>query len=278
MSSSGLSVARASGTALAAILVGLLLIPLLALGWASTPAELLVGASHPSFGPSLWLSLKTSVVSVCVVVATGTPLSWWLARSVTKRVRAVEFVLDVPVVLPPAVVGVALLEAFGRRGMLGDLLLALDVTLPFTSAAVVVAQIVVSAPFYVQAAVNAFRPIAPELLLVSRTLGMSTSRTFLRVVVPIALPGLLGGVALCWARALGEFGATLLFAGNLPGTTQTVPLAIYAALESDVRTAVALSLALAAILVALLFALRALPLAALRWLARRDGTSPGSAL
>jgi molybdate transport system permease protein len=164
-----------------------------------------------------------------------------------------------PVVIPPAVLGVALLETFGRRGLLGGALDGLGLALPFSTAAVVVAQIVVSAPFYVQAASSAFRRVDADLLLVARTLGASPAGAFVRVGVPLALPGLLGGAALCWARALGEFGATLLFAGNLPGTTQTMPLAIYATLESDLRAATSLSVALAAIAVSLLLVLRAAP-------------------
>jgi molybdate transport system permease protein len=131
--------------------------------------------------------------------------------------------------------------------------------LPFTTAAVVVAQIVVSAPFYLQAAVNAFRKVDLDLLVVARTLGASPVGAILRVAVPVALPGLMGGAALSWARAIGEFGATLLFAGNLEGTTRTMPLAIFSALESDVRAAQALSVALAICAVAVLLGLRALP-------------------
>jgi molybdate transport system permease protein len=171
----------------------------------------------------------------------------------------VEAVVDLPIVLPPAVVGIALLETFGRSGLVGPVLVALGIQIPFTTLAVVLAQVVVSAPFYVQAAAAAFRRVDADLLIVARTLGQTQRGAFLRVAVPIALPGLIGGAALAWARALGEFGATLLFAGNLPGTTQTMPLAIYAALESDVRVAVALSLVLAAVAVFLLLALRLAP-------------------
>ena len=131
--------------------------------------------------------------------------------------------------------------------------------MPFTTIAVVLAQVVVSAPFYIQATAAAFRRVDPDLLLVGRTLGQSPAGTFFRVAVPLALPGLISGAALSWARALGEFGATLLFAGNLTGTTQTMPLAIYMALESDVRVALALSLVLAAVSVLLLFGLRLAP-------------------
>ncbi|MCA9692932.1 MAG: molybdate ABC transporter permease subunit [Myxococcales bacterium] len=230
---------------------------MVALAISSTPAELLAGARDPRFVQALWLSARTTAVSLVIVVATGTPLAWWIASSRARAVRAVELLVDLPIVIPPAVVGVALLQAFGRKGLLGPALDALGVGLPFTTAAVVTAQIVVSAPFYVQTAAGAFRKVELDTLVVARTLGASPSAAFFRVAIPIALPGLLGGAALAWARSLGEFGATLLFAGNLPGVTQTMPLAIYMALESDVRVALALSLALAAAAAALLLALRA---------------------
>jgi molybdate transport system permease protein len=157
------------------------------------------------------------------------------------------------------VVGIALLHTFGRSGLFGSELAMLGIQIPFTTAAVVLAQVVVSAPFYVQAATAAFGRVDGDLLIVARTLGQSPAGAFFRVALPLALPGLIGGAALSWARALGEFGATLLFAGNLSGTTQTMPLAIYTALESDIRVALALALVLAGVSVVLLVSLRAVP-------------------
>jgi len=244
---------------LAAPIGALLVLPFFALAIASSPSELADSVRDPLFVQALWLSARTTVVSVAIVIVTGTPLAWWLASTRGGWTRVVELLVDLPVVMPPAVVGIALLETFGRRGLLGGLLGTLGVQVPFTPLAVVLAQVVVSAPFYVEAAAAAFRRVDRDLLIVARTLGQSPSGAFLRVAVPLALPGLVGGAALSWARALGEFGATLLFAGNLPGTTQTMPLAIYMALESDVRVAVALSLVLGAVSVVLLFALRAAP-------------------
>jgi molybdate transport system permease protein len=253
----------------AAPILVLLVLPLVALFVASSPADLASGTRSPLFGPALWLSARTTGVSLLVVVASGTPLAWWLATGSGRTARTVEAIVDLPIVVPPAVVGIALLETFGRRGLVGPALGALGIQIPFTTLAVILAQVVVSAPFYVQAAAAAFRRVDNDLLIVARTLGQSSRGAFMRVAVPIALPGLIGGAALAWARALGEFGATLLFAGNLPGTTQTMPLAIYMALESDVRVAVALSLVLAAVSVFLLFALRLIPAAAAQLHGRR---------
>lgn len=246
---------------LAGPMLGLLVIPLVALGLASSPADLAAGVRDPLFVPALWLSARTTVTSLAIIVATGTPLSWWLASEPPRRTRVIDVLVDLPIVVPPAVVGIALLETFGRSGLFGAQLEALGVQIPFTTVAVVLAQVVVSAPFYVEAAAAAFRRVDRDLLIVSRTLGQSPTGAFFRIAVPLALPGLVGGAALAWARALGEFGATLLFAGNLPGVTQTMPLAIYTALEADVRVALALALVLAAASVLLLFALRMAPAA-----------------
>jgi molybdate transport system permease protein len=246
---------------LAAPILGLLAVPLLALALSSSPTDLSAGVSDPLFAPALWLSARTTVVSLAIVVGAGTPLAWWLATASPGRTRWVEVLVDLPVVIPPAVVGIALLQTFGRSGLFGSELTALGIRIPVTTTAVVLAQTVVSAPFYIQAAAAAFRRVDLDLLIVARTLGHAPTSAFRRVALPLALPGLVGGAALAWARALGEFGATLLFAGNLPGTTQTMPLAIYMALESDVRVALALALVLAGVSVLLLFALRTAPVA-----------------
>jgi molybdate transport system permease protein len=259
---------RAPAHTLGLLLFVLILLPLAVLFFSSSPGELLAGARHPLFAPALWLSARTSLISLAIVVLTGTPLAWWIVRSPPRRGRLVALFVDLPVVIPPAVTGVALLQTFGRQGVLGGALEAFGISLPFSTAAVVLAQIIVSAPFYVQAAANAFRKVDADSLAVARSLGASQRQAFLRIAVPVALPGLLGGAALAWARSLGEFGATLLFAGNLSGTTQTMPLAIYTALESDLQAALAISLALAAFGVVLLFSLRALPALFSRWRAR----------
>lgn len=247
----------------------LLVLPLAALLVAASPADLARGMGSPLFGPALRLSARTTATSLAVVVLGGTPLAWWLSVRTGRGPRMVEALVDLPIVVPPAVMGIALLETFGRSGIFGDVLVTVGIQIPFTTTAVVLAQVVVSAPFYVQSAAAAFRRVDTDLLIVARTLGETRRGAFLRVAVPIALPGLIGGAALAWARALGEFGATLLFAGNLPGTTQTMPLAIYVALESDVRVAIALSLVLAAVSVLLLLVLRLTP----TWAATLRGTA-----
>jgi molybdate transport system permease protein len=236
-----------------------LLLPLIALLAASSFDDLRAGLAHPAFLPALWLSLRTTLLSLLLIVLGGLPLSWWLAHAPPRRARVVELLVAVPVVLPPAVVGIALLTAFGRNGLLGGQLFAAGIQLPFTETAVLLAQVTIAAPFFVLAATAAFRRVDGDLLIVARTLGQSPLGAFTRVAVPLAMPGLLGGAALAWARALGEFGATLLFAGNRPGETQTMPLAIYITLESDVRVALALALVLAAASVLLLAALRLSP-------------------
>lgn len=251
--------ARPAGAVLAGILVLLLTVPLVGLAVSASPAELLTGAASPLFAPALWLSLRTTLMSLGVIVATGTPLAWWLATSTRRSARVIEVLVDLPIVIPPAVVGVALLQTFGRQGLLGPGLSGVGIEIPFTERAVLLAQIVVSAPFYVQAAANAFRRVDIDVLIVARTLGASPNAAFFRVAVPIALPGLVVGMSLAWARALGEFGATLLFAGNLSGRTQTMPLAILTALESDVQLAVVFSLVLAAMGGLVLVGLRLAP-------------------
>jgi molybdate transport system permease protein len=242
--------------ALSAGLVLLVALPLAGLLFTASPRVLLAGLADPLVGPAVRLTLLTTAASVAFVVACGTPLAWALARRRSRAARVLETALQLPVVLPPAVAGVALLLAFGRRGLLGPALAAVGVGLPFTRAAVVLAASFVAAPFYVQAAVAAFRRLDPDLLLAARTLGASPPRVFFTIAVPLSLPALAGGAAMSAARALGEFGATLMFAGNMPGRTQTLPLAIYTALESDLRTAQSLSIVLVAVAFGLLIAIR----------------------
>ncbi len=236
-----------------------LVLPLGTLALSASPREIARGMSHPLFFPALLLSLRTTFCTVAIIVITGTPLAWWLTTTTSRLARIVELLVELPIVLPPAVAGVALLSTFGRQGLLGPVLQRINVQIPFTDEAVLLAQLVVSAPFFVQAAANAFRKIDLDLLIVARTLGASGPAALFRVAIPIALPGLIVGASLAWARSLGEFGATLLFAGNLPGSTQTLPLAIFSALESDIHLAVVFSLILAALGAVILLFLRWVP-------------------
>lgn len=240
-----------------ALLVAFLLAPLVGLVLTTGGQELLAGLAHPLVWPALRLSALTSALSLVVVVLLGTPLAWVLSRTPSSAARLIEALVQLPVVIPPAVAGVALLLAFGRRGLLSALYPP-GFGITFTSAAVVLAQIFVAAPFYVQAALSAFRRVDGGLLVVARTFGAGPLRVFARVALPLAAPGLVAGALLSWARALGEFGATLMFAGNLEGRTQTLPLAIYTALEADLRAAQALSVVLVAVALVLLLGMRAL--------------------
>jgi molybdate transport system permease protein len=242
--------------ALGTLLVLFLALPFVGLVTTTSLSDFVAGLGHPLVWPALRLSLLTTSASLVVVVAFGTPLAWLFARRRGRFVRTLETATQLPVVIPPAVAGVALLLAFGRRGLVADLY-PNGWSMAFTTAAVVMAEVFVSAPFFVQAATSAFRRIDGDLLLVARSFGASPLRLFLRLGLPLAAPGLVAGAAMSWARALGEFGATLMFAGNLTAKTQTLPLAIYTALESDLRAAQALSLVLVAVAFGLLVGVRA---------------------
>jgi molybdate transport system permease protein len=242
---------------LASILALFLATPLVALVVATPPTDLILGLKHPLVWPALRLSLVTTSVSAIVVVVLGTPLAWLLAVREGRVVRAVEAATQLPIVIPPAVAGVGMLLAFGRRGVFAGILYPGGWSVTFTTFAVVMAQVFVAAPFFLQAAVSAFRRVDTKLLLVARSFGATPFRVLTRVALPLAAPGLAAGAAMGWARALGEFGATLMFAGNLQGETQTLPLAIYAALESDMRAAQAVSVMLMVVAFLLLLSMRA---------------------
>ena len=201
---------------------------------------------------ALRLSLVTSAITMVVVLLVGTPFAYLLARSTSPFLRVVDALVELPIVLPPVVAGVAMLMAFGRQGIIGGALENIGISLPFTTVAVVFAQTFVASPFYVRAARLGFQSVVKDYEDVSQTLGVSPWRTFWRLTLPLAGPSLATGIALAWARALSEFGATLLFAGNLMGKTQTMPLAIMQAMESSLDTALALSVLLVAGSIALL--------------------------
>ncbi len=212
--------------------------------------------THPIVLQALQLTLVSTFVVLLLALAFGSPLALVLARRRFRGSAVLDTLVDLPMVLPPAVAGLALLLTFGRRGLLGASLSAFGVELPFTTAAVVLAQLFVAAPFYIRAARAGFLAIPRELEEAAMVEGATGWQVFRFVTVPLASSSLLGGAVMCWARAVGEFGATIMFAGSFPGRTQTMPLAIYAALESDLDAAVALSLILLAVSFSLLLAFR----------------------
>jgi molybdate transport system permease protein len=210
-----------------AVLFGFILLPILAIFVRVPPSELVAQLRSPVAREALGVSLKCTLIAVGLIVAFGTPAAYLLA---TRRFRGsglLTTLLELPLVLPPAVAGIGLFAAFGRLGLLGGALRVFGIEIPFTQAAVVMALAFVSMPFYTRLAVASFASMDQQLLGVSRTLGAGSARTFFRVGLPLARQGLAAGAALAWARALGEFGATILFAGSLQGRTQTLPLAIY---------------------------------------------------
>ena len=204
------------------------------------------------------------MIAVAAIVALGTPTAYLLARRRFPGRALVDAVIDLPIVLPPVVGGLALLLLLGRQGPVGGPLAGAGIHVAFTTAAVVLAQMFVAAPFYIRAARAGFESVDQRLEAVSSTLGARPWRTFRRVTVPLALPSLAGGAVMAWARALGEFGATIMFAGNVAGRTQTMPLAILEAMEADANAAIAIAVVLAAIALAVLIAFRGLALAGSR--------------
>jgi molybdate transport system permease protein len=249
--------AVAAGTAASAALLFLLL-PVVAIFVHTTPGRLLSQLSNPVVEDAFVVSIKTSLIAQALIVLLGTPAAYLIAtRRFPGRSLAITLI-ELPLVLPPAVAGIGLFAAFGSMGLLGSSLDAVGVSIPLTQAAVVMAVAFVSSPLYVRQAIAAFEAVDPDLVAASRTLGAGATRTFLRVVLPLARAGLAAGLALSFARGLGEFGATIMFAGSLQGVTQTLPLAIYAEFTRNFDTAVAISAVLVLFSLGLLLSLRLL--------------------
>lgn len=241
--------------------VAVLAVPLAALLTRVNWPDLFEDLSSPLVVQALKLSAVTTSITLLIVLALGTPLAWVLARSTGRWVPWTRAVMTVPLVLPPVVGGVALLAAYGRMGLLGEpLQLWTGLTIPFTTVAVVMAEVFVALPFYVITVEGSMRSLDRRYDQVAATLGASPWHIFTRVVIPMVAPGIAAGAALAWARALGEFGATITFAGNFPGRTQTVPLGVFTLLEQDPDAAVALSVLMLAVCVIVLASLRS------RWL------------
>ncbi len=224
-----------------ALLLGFLAIPIVAIFVEAGPRELIDSLGREGSLAALWLSLRTSLAAIALIVAVGTPAAYLLARRSFRGRNGVITLIELPLVLPPAAAGIALLAAFGPAGLLGGAIEDAGVKLVLQTAGVVVAMVFVAAPFYVRGAIAAFEAVDPDLLDASRTLGAGDGRTFARIAIPGARAGLASGLALAWGRALGEFGATLLFAGSLEGRTQTAPLAIFRFLATDFDASLALS-------------------------------------
>jgi molybdate transport system permease protein len=231
-------------------------LPIAALVLRVPPGELIRRLLDPDLLEALRLSLLTSVAATLAVGVLGLPVAYLLATRDFPGKRLLEVLIDLPMVLPPTVAGVGLLLAFGRNGLAGEALGALGISVPFTTLAVVVAQVFVAAPFFISATRAGLSEVDPRYLDAAATLRSSPTRTLLRVMLPLAFPSLLAGAAMTWARALGEFGATITFAGNMPGVTQTMPLAVYIALQSDLDAAVAMSVLLLALSLGVLLAIR----------------------
>jgi molybdate transport system permease protein len=244
----------------AGLLVLFLAVPLAAMVWRTVGArQELTPAAGATLREAIVLSLLTSGIAMVAIVVLGTPLAWLLARRPFPGRRLVDALVDLPIVLPPAVAGIALLMAFGRYGVVGRWLDGWGITVGFTTTAVVLAQIFIAAPFFVRASKAGFTRVDRDLEDAAADLGASPQRVFRTITLPMAFPSLLAGIVLAWARALGEFGATIMFAGNFPGVTQTMPLAIYGRFGAgDLPTALLLSLVLLILSLVVLVGLRLL--------------------
>jgi len=241
-----------------AVTVAFLTLPIVAIFVDVGLGELLESLDDPASLEALRLSLETTVIALVIIVVVGTPAAYLLAtRSFPGRAGVVTLI-ELPLILPPAAAGIGLLAALGPKGLIGPQLDALGITLPLTTAGVVVALVFVASPFYVRQAQAGFASLDRTLLEASSTLGAPEGRTFARVAIPLALPSLGTGAALAWGRALGEFGATLMFAGSFRGVTQTAPLAIFEQLSTDFPAALALSAVLVAASAVLLLGVKLL--------------------
>ncbi len=233
-----------------------LALPMVAIFVNTSPGALLDSLGDAESLDALRLSFETSALALALIVVVGTPAAYLLATRWFRGRALVITVLELPLVLPPAVAGIALLAALGPKGILGSALADAGVELVLATAGVVVALTFVASPFYLRQAQAAFAAVDPTLLAAARTLGAGEARAFVRVAIPLARGGLAAGAALAWGRALGEFGATLMFAGSLRGVTQTAPLAIYDRFAEDFPAALALSAVLLAVSAAVLLAVK----------------------
>jgi molybdate transport system permease protein len=239
--------------------LGFLLLPLVAIFLRVPPGELVSQLGNDAVLDAIRVTLKATLISQALILLVGTPAAYLIASRAFRGRALVVTLVELPLVLPPAVAGIALLAAFGRLGLLGGTFEALGITISFTQAAVVMAVTYVASPFYVRQAIASFEALDRTLLDASRTLGAGPARTFFRVALPLAARGLAAGAALSFARGLGEFGATIMFAGSLQGVTQTVSLAIYAQFDLNFDVALALGGLLVVASAAVLFLAKLVP-------------------
>jgi molybdate transport system permease protein len=242
---------------LCALVVLFLGIPILAIiERAFSQGDFFDAISSSGVTEALRLSLITTTISLLIIVLFGTPVAYILSRGDFPGRNVIDALIDLPIVLPPAVGGLGLLMAFGRRGMFGSYLDDAGINIAFTMTAVIMAQTFVASPFYIRSAKAGFDSIERDLEAVAHTLGSSRFEAFRRIAIPVAMPSLMAGAVMSWARALGEFGATIMFAGSFAGRTQTIPLAIYRYLETGIDVPLALSALLIFISFAVLFVFR----------------------
>jgi molybdate transport system permease protein len=243
----------------ACVALAFLLLPIVAIFSELTLGELRAGLTSDVARDALRVTLETNVVAMALIVLFGTPTAYLLASREFRGRTLLVTLVELPLVLPPAVAGIGLLAAFGRLGLLGGTMEALGIDVAFTKTAVVLAVTFVASPFYVRTAIAAFEAVDRDLVAASRTLGAGPARTFFRVVLPLASGGLGAGAALAFARGLGEFGATIMFAGSLQGVTQTLSLAIYQEFDVDFDTALAIGALLVVGSALVLFAAKVIP-------------------
>ncbi len=219
-------------------------LPLAALLLRISPTTFLTDIKQHQVVQAVGVSISTSLITTLVTLVFGTPVAYLLSQRRTRFYQLIDTIIDLPTVLPPAVAGVALLMAFGRRGLFGGSLAAAGISIPFTQVAVVMAQTFIAAPLFVKTAAIGFAGVNKELMQAAALDGAGKIAVFRYIILPLSWVALLTGLVMTWARALGEFGATMIFAGNFPGRTQTMPLAIYVGFEIDLDVALALSLVL----------------------------------
>lgn len=239
-------------------LLGFLLLPLIALLLRVSPEQLISHLGQSMVVQAITLSFSTTLIATALTIVLGTPLAYLLARRRFRWQRVIDTLIDLPTVLPPAVAGLALLMAFGRQGLIGSLLNDLGLQIAFSQTAVILAQLFVAAPFFIRSARVGFASVSFDLEQAAALDGANGGQIFRLVTLPLAWSNLVSGAVMTWARALGEFGATMIFAGNFPGRTQTMPLAIYLGFEMDLDIALTLSVILIACSFAVLMIVKSL--------------------